>query len=150
MPAKRNNEKGELFEHLISKADLALNNKFYLETSWIVYSIIEERLISVITKIDKRTPGNGFKVDKCLKRLKYLIVKENNELLKRHFELELIDRIRVWKNSRNSTMHDLAKKHITESRIEKLAKEGNQIMRELNATLMRFKKDWKKTNAKNK
>jgi len=144
MTTKRQNEKGKLFETLIKKVDVAIKHKFYLEASWIQYSIIEERLLSIVKKIDNRNPGNGFKVDKCLTRLKVLITKENNELLKRHFTVEFIERIRSWKNNRNSIMHDLAKKHITETRIKNLAIDGNKLMRELNATIMRFKKDWKK------
>jgi hypothetical protein len=140
----RETNKGKLFADLISRVDVALENKFYLEASWIEYSIIEERLISIIKKVDERNPGNGFKVDKCLKRLKYLINKENHQLLKRHFTIDFLDEISKWKNKRNSTMHDLAKKHITEQRVENLAREGKDLMRELNATIMRFKKDWKK------
>lgn len=140
-------DKGKLFADLISRVDVALKNKFFLEASWIEYSIIEERLLSIIKKVDNRNPGNGFKVDKCLKRLKHLIKNEDHDLLKRHFTIEFLERIRQWKNSRNSTMHDLAKKHITEQRVENLALEGNALMRELNASIMRFKKDWKKTTA---
>lgn len=144
MSNQRKDEKGKLLADLISRVDIALENKFYLEASWIEYSIIEDRLISVIAKIDNRNPGNGFKVDKCLKRLKYLRDNENNTLIVKHFSTVLLDNIRTWKNNRNSTMHDLAKKHITEKRIENLATEGKLLMRELNASVMRFKKDWKK------
>lgn len=138
----RHTAKGNRFESLISKADLALENEFYLEAISICYAIIEERLRSVLMKTHFPTLGNKHKVDSCLKKIK--IVKKKDSLLAKYFTSELIKKIDDWKEDRNNVMHELAEEGIDFPKIITCATEGREVLSELAATIMRWKKEFKK------
>jgi hypothetical protein len=129
---------------LVPRAGLALKNEFYLETSMIVSSMIEKKLRNVITRVEKRNPGSGFGIGKCVKRLKYLILKNADPLIVKYFEIRLIDELRNWKNYRNSILRDMCEIHITRNRLQKMAEDGIVLMQELNSSYKKFKQDWKK------
>jgi len=140
----RHTAKGTRFEALISKADIALENEFYLEAISICYAIIEERLRSVLIKTYGRKLGEKHKVDSCLKRIK----RENktNSILSKYFTHTLLTKVDQWKDDRNEIMHQLAEKGIEFSKIVTCAETGRELLAELAATTMRWKKEWKKQN----
>jgi hypothetical protein len=143
MKKKTNSRK--VIKQLISKAGLALKNEFYLETSWIISTIIETRLKSIITRIEGKNPGTGYNLERCIKRVKYLIVKGDHSILSSEIGLLLVDAIRVWKNSRNKILKDMSEKHISKQRFATLAQEGIVLMQELNGSYKKFKSDWIKS-----
>jgi len=143
MKKKTNSRK--LIKKLIPKAGLALKNEFYLETSWIISTIIETRLKSIITRVEGKNPGTGYNLDRCVKRVKYLIVKGDHLILSKEIGLLLVDAIRVWKNHRNKILKDMSEKHISRQRFAALAQEGIVLMQEMNGSYKKFKSAWIKS-----
>ena len=139
---KRYVAKGIRFETLISKADLAIENKFFLETITICYAIIEERLRSVLGKLNNRELGEKHKVDSCIKKIKKET--KTNALLRKYFSKELIDKIDNWKETRNDIMHELADQEIEYIKIETCARDGRILMAEVAKVIMHWKKEWEK------
>lgn len=138
----RHTAKGNRFESLIGKADLALENEFYLEAISICYAIIEERLRSVLIKTHNPTLGKKHKVDSCLKKIK--AVKKTDALLAKYFTPDLLKKIDDWKEERNDVMHELAEEGINFPKIVTCATEGRELLAELAATIMRWKKEFTK------
>lgn len=145
MKKKTNSRKA--IKKLIHNAGLALKNEFYLETSWIISTIIETRFKSIITRVEGKNPGNGYNLERCVKRVKYLMVKGDQPLLSREIGLPLVDAIRVWKNHRNKILNDMSEKHISKQRFATLAQEGIVLMQELNGSYKKFKSGWIKSIA---
>jgi len=135
----------KVVKKLIQKAGLALKNEFYLETSWIISTILETRLKSIMTRVEGKNPGTGYHLERCVKRVKYLIVKGDHSILSREIGLPLVDAIRVWKNSRNKVLNDMSEKHISNRRFATLAQEGIVLMQELNGSYKKFKSGWIKS-----
>jgi hypothetical protein len=145
MKKKKQRSKKKVRKQLIPKAGLALKNEFYLEASWIISTMIETKLRTLITRVEKENPGLGFGLEKSIKRLKYHLIRKNHPLLTKHFEIRLIDELRAWKNSRNSVYKDMAEIHVSKARLQKMAEEGIVLLQELNSLAKKFKSDWKKS-----
>ena len=143
MKKKTNSRK--VIKKLVLKAGLALENEFYLETSWIISTIIETRLKSIITRVEGKNPGTGYNLDRCVKRVKYLIVKGDHLILSKEIGLLLVDAIRVWKNHRNNILKDMSEKHISRQRFAAVAQEGIVLMQEMNGSYKKFKSGWIKS-----
>jgi hypothetical protein len=88
-------------------------------------------------------------LDKCLRRFKGLHIKGSHPLLVKHFEIRLIDDLRVWKNRRNSIYQDMTIIHVRPGRIKRMVEEGIVLHQELNSALKNFKKDLKQVSIKN-
>jgi hypothetical protein len=145
MKKKKQKSKKKVKKQLIPKAGLALKNEFYLEATWIISSIMETKLRTLITRAEKENPGLGFGLEKCIKRLKYHLIRKNYPLLTKHFEIRLIDELRAWKNSRNSIYKDMAEIHVSKARLQKMAEDGIVLLQELNSSAKKFKSDWKRS-----
>jgi hypothetical protein len=130
---------------LIPKARLAMENEFFLETSWLVSLAVESRLRSLISKNDKMNPGAGFTLEQCLKRMKFLVLKLQDSSLARNVNVELIDEIRAWKNQRNLVLKAIESSHVSKKRLQNLAAEGIQLMERLNIAYKRYKFEWKRS-----
>ena len=135
----RKTEKGIRFTTLISKADYALETKFYLEASAICFAVIEERLRSVLIKTKKREIGGKHKIDSCIKQLKNL--RKTEPLIDKFFTVAFLNEINRWKNERNDITHELIENDVDEIKLEENAKQGRKIVRVLNALIMRWKKE---------
>jgi hypothetical protein len=135
--------KKKAIRKLLPKAGLALKNGFYLETSWILSSIIELKIRRILALITDEKPGLSLGLDKCLRRFKGLYIKGSHPLLARHFEIRLIDELRIWKNKRNSIYHDMTLIHVRPVRLKRMVEEGIVLHQELNNAYKNFKKDWK-------
>lgn len=101
--------KQEKYESLIAKMKSAYDDEYYLETSWIAYAILEDRLLSALSQsggIPKRRHKPirmlGPKVDEIDKRRK------KDKLLNAYFTDDLMSRIKDWKEQRDSLMHSMA------------------------------------------
>lgn len=136
----RKNKKGKRFEALISRADDALELQFYLEASWIIYSLIEERLKSVA--IDKLSlPMNRENFHSCVEALEK--ERKTNSLIEDNFEATLLPNLDDWRLKRNNIMHDLAKEDIDYEKIKELAISGRSLFAQLATSIMKLKKQLK-------
>jgi len=144
----RKTKKGKNIKYLISKAILAEKECFYLETIFLCHSIIEERLRSTILKTDNNF-GAKHKIPGCIKRFK-LNITNKDYLFEIFFTRNLLKEIYIWKKSkRDNLIHELENNYNminNKSTLEEIAKDGMYLMKELNASVMRWKKRAKKTN----
>ena len=144
MKKKKQNRGHKIVRQLVPKAAVALKNEFYLEAAMIISSLIESRLKNLITRVEKEHPGIGFGLERCIKRTKFLILKNPDSLIAQCIEVRLIDDVREWKNYRNGILKDMVEIHVSRNRLKKLAREGINLFQELNAGSKKFKKEWKK------
>jgi len=128
---------------LIPKAGLALKNGFYLEASWILSAIIESKLRRILTLITNENHGLDVGLHKCLQQIRFFHLKGLHPLLVKHFEIRLLDELRVWKNKRNSVYKDMTITHVRPFRIKRMVEQGIVLHQELNNASKNFKKDWK-------
>ncbi|MCG9879644.1 MAG: hypothetical protein MH472_03505 [Bacteroidia bacterium] len=137
----RKTDKGTRFKTLISKADYALETEFFLEASAICYAVIEERLRSILIKTLNREIGEKHKIDSCVKQIKKL--RRTEPLIAKYYTVDFMNEINLWKNERNDITHELIEYEVDEIKLEQNAKKGRKILRVLNATIMRWKKEFK-------
>ena len=138
------NNKKKVVKKLVPQAATALENEFFLETSWILTSIFEAKLRRILTMLTRVKPGTGFGLQKCLQRIKLLYLKGTHPLLIKHIEIRLIDDLRTWKNHRNSIYQDIRDIHVSPRRIKRMAEEGIVLHQELVTVYNNLKKDWKR------
>ena len=140
--------KGKKLSYLISKANKAYEEKFYLETIFLCHSIIEERLRSTVLKTDGDF-GKKHKIPGCVKRFKKNI-KDKNFMFHLFFSEEQMKQIYIWKKSkRDNLIHEIENNFDVVNDIDKLhkiANEGILLMKNLNSTVMRWKKQAIKHN----
>ena len=107
----------EDYEILLDKMCSAHDQEFYLEASWIAYSLLENRLKSALTQSSPTTGSNnsarpmlGDKIQEI--RLRRSDPKDQNatgdKLLGAYFDSDLLDKLHNWKESRNELMHAMA------------------------------------------
>jgi len=143
---KKQKNTRKTIKRLTSKAILAFENEFYLETSWIISTIIEIRLMNILTRVEGKNPGTSYNLDRCIKRVKYHIFRGDQPILSMEIGLLLPDAIRVWKNHRNKILKDMNDKHISVQRFAGLAQEGIVLMQDTNASYKKFKSAWIKSH----
>ena len=134
----------KVVRQLVPRAGVALKNEFFLEASIILSALFESRLKTLITRVEKVNPGFGFGLEKCIRRVKYLITRNPGSLIAKHFEVQLIDSLRGWKNHRNEILKDMVTVHVSRNRMKRLAHDGVLLFQELNAANKQFKKEWRK------
>lgn len=129
--------KGKRFENLIFRADNALAHNYCIEASTIYYAIMEERFISVFGKLGV-TLNKKQKIAYCIEQL--IELRKTNQIVANTFSLDLLKNIDQWRSQRNGIIHDFAKQEISYEQISEWAKIGQKLMKQLNASVMRFKK----------
>lgn len=132
-------------KHIILRAKLAFKNCFYLESSYLASLAMEARLRTIIRQNDIRHPGAGFTFEQCLKRIKFLILQKQEGIFLMHFNVDLVDRIREWKNQRNLILKAIESSHVSLRRLQNLAEEGVDLMTTLNDSFQDYKREWKRS-----
>jgi len=117
----------------------AMKNGFYTEAIWIVSGIMEARLKKILMMTELKSPGAASGIEQHLKKIKLLQTREQYSMLKSHFPSVLITSMRTWKNNRNIMMKDMLEMHISFDRRERMAKEGVQLLKELNKVYKHYK-----------
>jgi hypothetical protein len=126
---------------MLRRAELALKNEFYLEASWIISAMLEKRVKYILEKVEIQKQGLVNTFDQNIKRIKHLRLTSDLPLLTDHFEIQLIDALRIWKNQRNEVMKDMLVRHITKERMERLANDGFRILQGWNTSVKAFKQN---------
>ncbi|MEI7726610.1 MAG: hypothetical protein WCK09_15990 [Bacteroidota bacterium] len=129
---------------MILRAAMALKYEYFLEASWIISAILEKRLKYILEKVEPQKSGVSGAFDQDIKRIKHLRLTANQPLLNDHFDIQMIDSLRIWKNQRNEVMKDMLVRHITKERMERLASDGIRILKEWNSCVKALKSDLKK------
>lgn len=115
------NEK--LYEELLERMGTAHVQEFFLESSWIAYTILEDRLVSVLAD----SGGSRYKNHKPIimlgKKLAEIEKRSvDDTVLLRHFPHTLLSRIHAWKEERNSLVHTVEHGEATLSTLTNSAK----------------------------
>ena len=134
---------------LITKAGFALKNEYYLEATWILSSIIENKLFAILRSVDDQPGISKLKMLRSLNRIKNLLSKSNHLFLLKHIELRLIDELRTWKNYRNDVFRDMVHTQVSKRRMKKMAEEGIVLLHELNALAKKIKSESKRIPIQN-
>jgi hypothetical protein len=142
------NQEQKSAKKLVPMAEFALKHEFYLDAVIILSRVMEARLRTIITRIDKSHPGTEFTLEQCIKRVKFLLATSKDPILTEHFELSYLDELRAWKNHRNAIFKTLPDTHVSKYRMEKLAKDGLTLLARLIVSYKKFKKDWQKSLVK--
>lgn len=144
---KENKIKKVNYEILFERVKVAKDNEFFLEVAWISYSILEDRLTSLLEKtggvpIEKNPLMFGKKLTHIENRSK------TDQNLKNILYDDLVKKLRTWSQERNILMHVLAdcKKPIVglDVSIKNTATQGEILARELSARVRKIKKKSKK------
>ena len=142
---KKKERQHKPYKRMITKAGEAIKNEFYLEGTWIISKLMEEKLKNLLTRFENHNPGLSFGIDQCLKRIKFLTLKDNSSILARYIEMRLIDDIRNWKNQRNVLFKDVLHLHVSKKRMKKTSEDGIILLQELLQSAKKFKYEWKKS-----
>ena len=115
------NEK--LYAELLMRLNLAHKEEFFLESSWLAYSILEDRLLSLLAD----SGGVKYKNHKPIR----MMGKKLEEISKRSatdgtladcFPDQIASRIHEWKEQRNALVHTIEHGETTLSEMTKSAK----------------------------
>ncbi len=123
---------------MIEKAGLAIKHAFYLEASFILATLFEQKLKKLLGRIENQ-PGSGFTLEQSIKRVKYILVSEKVPDITSYVDVALIDNLRIWKNQRNEILKDMPDVHVSQARLERLATDGVRLYKELNKAAKAFK-----------
>lgn len=142
-----NPPKFKSYQELLNRVEKAIDNGFYLEATWIIYAVIEDRVCSALEKsggLHQDSNGKplrmlGSKLTALSKRM------DEDPLLRKYLEKDrIIDRVINWKNKRNPLMHSLASEAKSWDAIEQEAKlvalEGKDLAWLLANAVSRFRK----------
>lgn len=125
----------DMHDFFLQKIKDAMNNKRYIEASWLIYSCFENRYFRTIEKIKKDCKYSGGKCKnsnnelalrtkiRCVQRL----AEENCECVRNAFSDELFAETMSWVKKRNLLMHNLLRLEEyqdMDKQFEESAKEG--------------------------
>ncbi|MFJ2527489.1 hypothetical protein [Pseudomonas helmanticensis] len=129
------------YSELLARMDEAIKEEYFLEANWIAYSILEDRLTSIL----KESGGGHEKIRMLGPKLIEIKARSIDNLnMRKAFFGDMFIKVELWKNKRNELMHAMADESKTTAQIDTdsmtLAIEGNEITRTLCAACRRFKK----------
>jgi hypothetical protein len=125
----------------------ALAAQFYLEAIFIEYAVMEDRLESILRHSGVFNPKRHNKIKSKLGRVDELR-REKKSLLHRSFSDELIEGIYQWLDARNQLIHALMKQNLHTEDLQKIALEGQQIVKQLNSKATNYRKALERQAAK--
>lgn len=136
----RNTAKGAQYEKMIGQAYAAVTDEFYLEGSAICFNVIQDRIHSAVSHIQKRPPNKEQrnKLTICIAKLVQL-VKSDAKYSSLLSENSLND-ILAWKNERDIIMHELAKHDMSQGKLKNHCSKGIEHMKKLTSSVMKLKK----------
>jgi len=118
------NSKRDYYKILMHKMSEAHEHKFYLESSWYAFAILEDRLLSALRQTAGGTHyGNNRPIRMLGNKIGEInLRRKNDNLLNAYFNDELMNEISIWKDERNDLMHALAEGTRTIEEILRIAK----------------------------
>lgn len=142
--------KQTLYSAFIKRMNSAYQTGQYFEASWYAYSVLEDRLRSLLRHSGGEFIGGKKKPIQMMGPKLTLLKKRANtdSLLKANFEY---DRLKKWKDDRNNLMHAMADASMTIEQIDEaaktLAEQGAVLVRDYSAACRRLKKHREKVVA---
>lgn len=126
-----NEQKRQVYATLKVKLKVALQQEFYLEALLLEYSILEDRLTSMLKHSDIRyTESNGreFGIQKKLNKVQNAIISKRIPI---HGKVKpaLVEEILAWKETRNNLVHKSCQRLYNSDEVKKCALDGNELVR---------------------
>lgn len=125
----------------------AMATQFYLEAIFIEYAVMEDRLESILRHSGAFNPKRHNRIKPKLGRVDELR-REKKSLLHRSFPVEFIEGIYQWLDARNQLIHALMKQDLHTEGLQKIALEGQQIVKQLNSKATNYRKALERQAAK--
>lgn len=123
-----NMQKYANYREQMGRLKKAIDNQFYLESIFIVYAIMEDRLESILRHSGKWNPQPGSFVSIDAKRKKVAkLAEEKNSLAHKYFSVALTDDIEAWSRNRNQLIHALMKQSLHTEDLCTLAMQGQDL-----------------------
>jgi hypothetical protein len=122
------------YEQLIARASSAIRSEFYLDASWYVYGLLEDRLVAALMASGGARDPQGNKIMMMGRKLRLLKSRAKNDpLLGAYFPDALFDDISRWKDARNRLMHDIGDARTPIPQLDKagylLATSGRELLK---------------------
>jgi gas vesicle protein len=143
-------DKTKLYKDLYERMELSLKEKFFMEACWIQYAIIEDRFNSVIKHAYPEKGEQFLKsfrgLDRKLEHIVEKIHPKDQDCLKTVHKA-LLEKIKKWKDKRNTLMHEITKTTdiaSVQKKLEKLAPEGKSLTSDLSNRVRKYKELVKK------
>lgn len=137
-----NEEKRQVYAILKTKLKIAMDQEFYLEALLLEYSIVEDRLLSILKHLGLKyteSDGRELQIGRKIKKVRGQI-ENKNPLIIGKVDVDLIDRIITWKNTRNELVHNSCHRLFNNEEVTKCAEEGAEIVRLLSNSATRIKR----------
>lgn len=141
-------KKRTLYEEFIKRQGAALAAGQHLESAWYAYSVLEDRLRSMLRSTGGEMTAKKKLIEMLGPKLKALKTRaESDQLLAANLDYSGLDK---WRDDRNKLTHKMAEGSVTIQQIDKdaeqLAKDGVRLVRETSAAATRLKKHRKKVS----
>ena len=143
---EKNMEKYEIYKQLSSDLTKAMKQGFYYEAIFIEYTILEDRLASVlkyarVLTMEKAGNQNIAKKINDIRKSKEF----SSKFVRERLSFELLDSITAWKDKRNRLIHNLANIPYDAAAVREVAEEGYEIVKVVknksDSVINRFKKE---------
>ena len=125
----------------------AMAAQFFLEAIFIEYAVMEDRLESILRHSGVFNPERHSTIQAKLRRVSELR-RAKKSLLNRSLSEELLQEIYQWKDERNRLIHALMKQDLHTEDLQKIALEGQQIVKQLNSKATNYRKALERQAAK--
>ena len=133
------------YTEAIARLDKALKESFFLEASWIEYSLFEDRTNSLLEKTGGLLQNPRASIEAKLKELEKRSKTDHGLSHISEFP-DILDEVRTWKDSRNPLMHqmvDVPKDwEDIDSDAKVLAENGRRLLGRYSSAAMKLRK-WK-------
>lgn len=145
----KNYQKYNQIKHTFDRLNKAMNKQFWIEAIMIEYSFIDDRLSAVLA-IQDINIFNGDKTSDIQWRLNELRIISDN-YVKSKIDDKLISSIEYWKNQRNIVIHNMLNNtKVNDVFLECLAKEGEELVKQVNNKFGQVIKHFKVENENRK
>ena len=125
----------------------AMAAQFFLEAIFIEYAVMEDRLESILRHSGVFNPERHSTIQAKLRRVSELR-RAKKSPLNRSLSEELLQEIYQWKDERNRLIHALMKQDLHTEDLQKIALEGQQIVKQLNSKATNYRKALERQAAK--
>ena len=131
----KNYEKQKIYVDIFSRLKKAIDLGFDFQAIVYEYSILEDRIESILKIANKSTTTIGIQ-----KKLNIMKNNINEKTYNKYFDLSLINKIENWKDLRNSAIHALAKRPFSEAEIREISLDGYELVKLVSKKTTLYKK----------
>lgn len=144
----------DMHDFFIAKIDDAMENKRFIEASWLIYACFENRYFRTVEKIKSQCK---YSEGKCKKSSNELALRTKISCVQRlasdatctcfanNFPIKLLEKTKKWIKARNKLMHNLLQLEYyenTDAEFERIATTGKALLEQTYECCTKFRKDF--------